>query len=792
MASIPLANPQRVGGKAAGLLRISPDWYPPSLIVNVSGERQEIDDALNTLEQIPDYATCLETLWSSSPSSGVIVRSNAVGEDISARGSLLSISCTSKDDVRQAIRNVWSDARERRTDNELIGLIMEPFLRAPITGHLSNEMRVSRDATTWSFEIIRGSTRSQRQIRVSTTGTAREVALLCHHQTDIESVIRSVARWLSEQPYRFHLEWVWTLDRIWIVQADRVHPTIGPPPGEAWQPTRGRLIDERELEFWRPCSNFDSTEDDRLSWGKIAALRSFASAILPVPTVWLLAGDSLTESNSEHIARELGLLASGELLIRTDLRSERDQPSLMLPKTRRATTSVNELLDFARTTLAEFQHNGFRSTDVAFLAHRFIRSRASAWSRASPDGSVVEIHSIWGLADGLAWLPHDQVRFNCATGDIRRSIAGKTAFLDVSGADTWAYRETPSEWIWRSSVSEDQIRTIGLGAKRLASLAGVPIVTMWFIGVLDGAEADCLPWFQAVAPGASSNLGRGIIPQLPRFEVRTEADLDALAMHETLGRRLIGLRPSEQLVRSKDFVDRVIAIARSSSSVVEISGSTLAHPYYMLQAAGIPVVCRTTFEGPLDEPNKLVRDEIPEHIASEGEVVDSYSASPVELERRLRSKIVEEALELLAAYDVDGMVDEFADLAEATESLRRISRISRDKVRVRQASKKTYRGGFDQGNVLVSVGYATPDEETAPLPGLEAGHVERAPRVVTSEDGRVVASLIPPAHAQQRVFRITNGTMDVTIEYREKELVIYSPRGGEPGVAALDLPLTLW
>jgi hypothetical protein len=45
--------------------------------------------------------------------------------------------------------------------------------------------------------------------------------------------------------------------------------------------------------------------------------------------------------------------------------------------------------------------------DLAFVAHRFIAARSSAWVRAEPENPMVEIHSLWGLPDALQYCPYD-------------------------------------------------------------------------------------------------------------------------------------------------------------------------------------------------------------------------------------------------------------------------------------------------------------------------------------------------------------------------------------------------
>ncbi|MFW9968214.1 MAG: nucleoside triphosphate pyrophosphohydrolase [Candidatus Thorarchaeota archaeon] len=93
---------------------------------------------------------------------------------------------------------------------------------------------------------------------------------------------------------------------------------------------------------------------------------------------------------------------------------------------------------------------------------------------------------------------------------------------------------------------------------------------------------------------------------------------------------------------------------------------------------------------------KLVRDRIPDMIRKEGGNPRVRVVSGSELDKLIRLKVVEEALELLNS----GEDEEIADILEIIETLmvhRGIDRAIIEKIRLK---KHDERGGFEKGYVL--------------------------------------------------------------------------------------------
>lgn len=775
------ASEDTAGNKIAGLFRLSPDWYPPTLVVPTSvhqqwlstGHGRECIAAVLTNELLADSLPHLAT----SRSSGLIVRSSAEVETISERGHYDSPRAAFEPNaVRAALIALWesaglSDGSRSQASSTLVAAGIQPFITNFAVGHMSNEHRVCRDSTSWLVQGYGGNS-SSRLWNVARFSPAASGPLRCQDAAELQGALRGVGRSLANFPYRHHIEWVWDGSRLWIVQCDRVPVNAAESPGELWRPSRGRPVTGNDLRLWRAVDAM-STAPER--WAKLECRRRFASLGLPVAEVFALTDEAIVQSladgnEPEGILEDLAVVCGGHVIVRTDVAGEHAE--LMLPKTE-AEIDPLYVLEWMKDTAAAIIGTGVSAGDLAFVAHRFLRSRACAWSYSRPDDPNVLVDSIWGLNDGLSWLPHDSASVNTDTQEIARTIVGKPTFLDVAGDHHWSYRETPTEWIWRGSATEDQLRTIARGAQLLASQANHPVITMWFVSLLDGADAESLPWFQATwdADRQAQNSPEPLTTR-PRHVIVTSEDLSELSNRGDLAGHVMQLMPGEALIRDKDFVERVAALALSRGLVVEIDGSPLAHPYYILRRHGVPVYCRAAVRVPtVDEVefNKLVRDQIPELIADNGEQAVVYRANDVERKSLLASKAVEEALELLAASSLEEEVGEVADLYEVLDALGRASGWTNEEVRAAQEAKRRERGGFDEGYVLLSTSDEVIEnpahmEPEPPLPGLP--QKGRSRTLIRQIDGALEISLVPPGPGHGNVFRTRLAGRRVLIAYQ--------------------------
>jgi len=394
----------------------------------------------------------------------------------------------------------------------------------------------------------------------------------------------------------------------------------------------------------------------------------------------------------------------------------------------------------------------------------------------------------WGLNDGLGWCPHDSAFVNVTSSDVTRRVAAKTVLLDVNPDRKWKFRPTPTEWVWRSSINEGQLRTLAEGSRRLADLRNEPTVTMWLVNLLDYGDTDSLAWF---CTSYELGLGAGyqeldVKPRRvsERYNISEYSDLEEVSRSDVEPGAVLCLRPRGGLVRDSSFIERVGDVALAKGLVVEIEGSPLAHPYYALRRREVPVNCVTARKPKASSSmhEKLVRDNVPAAIRSRGENVVAYSAGSGERESLLRAKLVEEALEVLGAIDSDEVLEELADLMEVVDGLRRALGIEEAEIEAAMERKRRRRGGFDESVVLIKT---SPFEFD--LEGVESGRQQvelpdmgeykrRIQRwqLRRLENGGLLISYVPPVGDEVREFDTSVNGIRIRVRYRDKGIEIIS------------------
>jgi predicted house-cleaning noncanonical NTP pyrophosphatase (MazG superfamily) len=101
--------------------------------------------------------------------------------------------------------------------------------------------------------------------------------------------------------------------------------------------------------------------------------------------------------------------------------------------------------------------------------------------------------------------------------------------------------------------------------------------------------------------------------------------------------------------------------------------------------------------------NKLVRDHIPEMIASTGKQYSTRILENQEYISELRMKSKEELEEYMIADSNEAAIEELADLLEVISSLAKVHGSSFEEVEKVRKEKFKERGGFDRKILLVEV-----------------------------------------------------------------------------------------
>ena len=94
--------------------------------------------------------------------------------------------------------------------------------------------------------------------------------------------------------------------------------------------------------------------------------------------------------------------------------------------------------------------------------------------------------------------------------------------------------------------------------------------------------------------------------------------------------------------------------------------------------------------------NKLVRDNIPDIIASNGEESVTRILTDEEYEAALYKKLLEEANEVISSKNSDETIEELADVLEILRSIAELNGKKLDDVLKTANQKKLKRGGFEK------------------------------------------------------------------------------------------------
>ena len=411
---------------------------------------------------------------------------------------------------------------------------------------------------------------------------------------------------------------------------------------------------------------------------------------------------------------DLKWLCKYPAVIRTDIGPDVTIPSVMLPRTD-CVLRAGDACTFLLEKSAQFRDQGLRVDQFCLIFHRFIASKACAYSFSKPGISRVLIDSTWGIPDSLLFYPHDSYEVDLEnTAAIKQKFRCKTEFLDVSSSGVWLPRKTGRPFDWKPSLKKSHLLNIAKISSKISNHLGKPVGTMFFIDSHESSgHPSCLPWFfqTDVLPKffATQNVR---IRDTTSFHLANLRDLESLRVLLEVnaaqpGRKskklIVKLKPQGVLVRSQEFLSQVINLLKSRDCIVELEGSILTHSYYMLTCGAIAVRCVDPFD---PEPqvrhfHKLVRDLIPVRIESHGEAPLTYKSSPEKLTDLLKAKAVEEAFELFWESNPEKVFEELADLLEVIRSICDIQGKGFDQLMALSEVKRKERGGFRDGIVLV-------------------------------------------------------------------------------------------
>lgn len=713
------SNPQIVGQKAVGLRYIPKKWRPQSAIITtkafVSWQLFEKQGKERLVAEIAADVFDIARSWEQEyPQKGIILRSSAVSESLRERGLLHSRALTadfSGERIREAIRGIYQDAAQLLGAGG-IAIIIQPYLPGRI-GHLSNERRVSKTQNHWMWEQGGASYYSDRFNSQRDSPPDPNIALSVRDDSELIRKFRSIGRWctaLGKGPA--HIEWSLSDDRLWLLQLDFEDEA----PDDGVDPAK--LIRDSDGIPSVPCSPGGPLREAQLDgaltgWKKLDNVRILADHHrAPYPRLCWISGAMIREPGfSRHqLQEEIGRVTNGRAVCRTDCNSSAIE-DLNLPRTDSA--SPFKAVQFIYETLEKFEARGVESKDVCFIIHKFIPSVSAAWAFAEPNSQIVRVDSLWGVPDGLQYLPHDSFEFDNQRGEkSSERLRYKPAFIQENTDGSWKEIKVLRKGARHNSLGKQSLTEVSVVTKAIADSMGAPVQIMWFCRIPSSMDIGCnLPWYIIKDSSYKYPRRENISPQRPRIRVRNIEDIENI-LNESAHNIVIVLEPEVDFFRKdEDFLKKIIDISKKDNLPVELHGSSLCHAYYLLDRSGVTVIL--TDESKYRRIRgrrifgKLVRDSIPGHIKRHGEQVRLAKIGRGEARAALLVKLMEEIQEVKAAQSPDEVKAEIADVHEVVRSLCAATGIEWAEVENIAEEKRAKRGSFQENVVLLETSWPT-------------------------------------------------------------------------------------
>ena len=752
---------EQVGEKAFGLASLPTKWTLPYFVISdtLFDDYVENRDIENVTSKWAKGVNAAAVYCAISPDDQIIVRSNAHSEGLAERGKFISVEGTYRE-WPKLVKQCFDDSLEQEdSGNVHMPVIIQKRVTALSRGHISNERRVAEENRDWKGEIEESiprafsvSLRSWRK-KVKVDGYI-DSPLMCPGDKVIRDVLSVPCTWATNQRMRVHFEWVYDGYHIYLVQADEETATDGINPMKG---VRDPLTTKEPTDAGFPYCVHPLKAEDAERYKKYAKIQNpllyhrIEQSTAPLyilddpETLAALAKGTITA----ELEKDLRILTSRSLIIRTDIATDNKEERQLLPR-----TNGIKNVEIAKKWLCESYEALLKQSgqNPIFIMHNYIPAFSSAFAYASPGDKLVRIEALWGLPEGLYYYSHDK-----HVVDTKHADAGKMAqqefevqsfrnykkyFVFPMEDEKWEVQALASPYDWRAAIpQEDWIKEIAYVTRRVSEEEGKSVSVMWFVGV-DHTTYGCnvFPWYhEPFEYNQDQTTPRNKLSFERTLAIHTLKDLEQLERLTTkpnVNIRNIQIQPTDaNILRDRSIIDRIGNAAKNLGANILLEGGILSHAYYQLVRTGAKVEVRHAFEKKQSlEFNKLVRDKIPEKIQRNGEEAVTAQLDKNILSRLLKRKLVEEALEVLDSEAEEDLVVELADILEVLDGILGQHQLDLQTVLQQKEKKREKAGGFEKGIYL-----KTTSSRTASSKGkivIDSNPVDTKQRVSKSTDLR--------------------------------------------------------
>lgn len=719
------AQSAEFGPKGALLLALPRSWTPPFALIAASLDRDIISPLLPRIRALANEE--------------LIVRSSVLGESIWDRGKYRSVKCdVAVEDFAECLFRAIGQVVDS-APGKLVALVIQRFVKPLARGEFGNLLRISKTRDHWELSTEAGEGTSRVRLNTQRDEAASQDAPL-RNKAPRERLFGSVAAWLNNdllrgRRQRLNCEWAVDSENLYIVQLDEEDEDY-----VGMNPFQLRVSSSRQAPAAKGAFLAYAEGDALKAWDKLKVLEElWEPEATHKPTLFFV---SLADLKGDDVERRLAddfrsLVAVRDIVVRTSVRAGPEKPP-NLPRT--DGVAPESAAAWCLEQCNRYRNQGVPLVDLAFVTHRFVPARASAWARAEPNNPMVEIHSLWGLPDALQSCPYDIWEVHVPTDLATEYPDYKSNMLVPRDDGGWEYVRIKNELARSLSVTQREALDIGRRTVAIAERLGKSCHIMWFVGCIDDNDVRFnLPWYWTEAHETEPNADR------TNYDTIIVSDPSTLnAFQKLTGPRLrqaILFQPvTQDLMRDTAFIESVGLAAKAAGVPVIYQGSTLAHAYYQLRRTGCTVVTpgekeRTRIRRTVTF-GKLVRDKIPARIAARRELETTLKLPDEVVKGFLIGKLIEEAMEVRHAETVKDKTGELADLYEVVRALAHAEKIALKDIVKRANEKKRTAGGFEGGIVLLQTGirgrHQKPRKPNTPLKQAEQGSQVLARKI--SED----------------------------------------------------------
>lgn len=699
-----------VGTKSVGLFYLEEDT-PPFIVITTILYNEWVNDPLEAKKSLSRLLdTIIIPLFEKENIPDCfIVRSSAIVETSRERGNYISsLGYISKYELLDTILDIWSQNKDlcKEIDNNSFAIIIQQYIPPVYHGHMSNERHISRNINQFYVEYFTLEGKFSSKNIKSLTNVKSKINLSCSTKYKLDEVLKEEVSYLFwKKSERFHIEWVWDKNKLWIVQYDAEEVVEeSSSPCSDWDEHK-KLSSTLDFKVIKKLSSLEDCK-----WEKAKCVKTFMKLGLPYGEIYILDdSNELEKLAAQNISKELeddlNSLLEYPIVIRMDL-IESDENRILQPRTD-TILSVDDAKRYLKEKAKLYKDNNIQFDCFCFLIHRFIISRACALAFTKPSIPKVRIDSTWGIVDGLYYHQHDSFEYSIRGDKVKKLIRCKSEYIDVGKDGKWFSKRAGRQFDWKESLKRKQIKYISECTVKIANYLQRPVTVMFFVDIppVTGYN-DILPWFYMDDEISDTNVKfADSIFSNKYIIIESKKDIDNLNTYDFNDNHkyTIKLRPNVEIIRDKQIVEQISDFARQMNIPIEIDGSVLAHPYYILRKKGVRIKYINPFEPKYDTQqfNKLVRDNIVVNIESKGEIARTSKIESQKLLEFLKKKAIEESLEFYWAKDHDDIIEELADIYEVIRSSATIYGVTIENIKDKADDKLKEKGGFKTGTILL-------------------------------------------------------------------------------------------